>query len=103
MPTRLGREPWAGSNRQSRLPSNWRTEIRPAVLGPTGQRPCQIRWDAGCTGNGTQVDHIRPGDDHSLGNLQPACEYCHGKKSSAEGNAARPRTARPKPRHPGLL
>jgi hypothetical protein len=35
------------------------------------------------------VDHIDPGDDHRLTNLRDSCKTHHGKKSSAEGLAAR--------------
>lgn len=92
---------WSTSDRRSRLPANWYAEIRPAVLDG---RPCQIRWDAGCEGVATEVDHIRRGDDHSMTNLQPACAWCHARKSSAEGHAARRYySARRRPEsHPGL-
>jgi len=57
-----------------------------------------------CTDKGTDVDHIKPGDDHSLDNLQLLCKWHHNKKSSREGNKARPRLSekRPKEAHPGL-
>jgi 5-methylcytosine-specific restriction endonuclease McrA len=93
--------PWDTSARRQRLPADWYTEIRPTVLDG---RPCQIRWDDGCQVVATEVDHIRPGDDHRMSNLQPACSWCHGKKSSAEGHAARRYfSSRRRPeRHPGL-
>ncbi|WP_375151143.1 HNH endonuclease [Pantoea sp. ANP04] len=52
------------------------------------------------------MDHVRPGDDHSLDNLRAICRSCHGRKTAAEGNAARkrlPPKRRPPERHPGLL
>ena len=36
-----------------------------------------------------EVDHVKPGDDHSDGNLQGICDPCHASKSGREGNAAR--------------
>jgi hypothetical protein len=94
---------WQTSNRAARLPANWRTEIQPAILERDAYR-CRIRWDAGCEGVASQVDHIRAGDDHRPGNLQAACGWCHGKKSSEEGHAARRyfSSKRRLERHPGL-
>lgn len=65
-------------------------------------RQCQLRFDV-CTFEATEVDHKNPGDDHSLENLQAACNPCHRKKSSAEGNAA-PRIPlnRPPEEHPAF-
>jgi 5-methylcytosine-specific restriction protein A len=94
---------WKDSDRSHRLPPNWASEIQPAILQRDAYR-CRIQWDEGCEGVATQVDHIKPGDDHSPANLQAACAWCHGKKSSAEGNQARRRwsTKRRPERHPGL-
>ncbi|QFG10464.1 HNH endonuclease [Mycobacterium phage Anthony] len=93
---------WDTSDRHSRLPPNW-PAIRRRVLRDADW-VCEIRW-AGCVGRATEVDHERRGDDHSLSNLQAACWSCHGKKSSAEGNARkrelRARRKRPTERHPG--
>lgn len=94
---------WQGSTRAARLPPNWHTEIRPRILTrDNGQ--CQIRLP-GCTSTATEVDHRQQGDDHNDANLQAACHWCHGKKSSAEGNAARHRYSnkRPAEPHPGLI
>ncbi|AZV00493.1 HNH endonuclease [Mycobacterium phage ACFishhook] len=67
---------------------------------------CEIGW-SGCVVEATEVDHIRRGDDHSRANLRAACSSCHGKKSSAEGNARkrqlRARRKRPTERHPGRI
>ena len=75
-------EPWAGSTRRSRLPKDWprtrrRILRRDPVCKECGDRPS------------TQVDHVKPGDDHSDGNLQGICDPCHASKSGREGNAAR--------------
>lgn len=95
---------WGTSNRASRLPPNWRTEIVPFILRRDGRR-CQLRY-ARCQGRATQVDHIRPGDDHSYANLQAVCARCHGHKSASEGRQAQLRRRalrkRPPERHPGL-
>lgn len=53
---------------------------------------CMIR-QPGCTGGADTADHIKPvafgGAEHDLTNGQAACWYCHSRKSSREGNAAR--------------
>lgn len=41
-----------------------------------------------CLEPATDVDHVKPGDDHSIANLQSLCDTHHKGKSSAEGNAA---------------
>lgn len=101
---------WANSNRSDRLPSNWDT-IQRKVLRDA-KHACQVKLGPGrvCGRHATQVDHIRPGDDHSPGNLRAICAECHGKKSSAEGNAARRKRRkeisqrfRRTEQHPGLL
>lgn len=108
---------WAGSDRRSRLPPDWasrrlatfrrdgwrcRFEFRP------GQR-CPVR-DLTETGTGLECDHIRPGDDHSPGNLRTLCKRHHLMKSGSEGaagrRAAHDRAAslfRRDEAHPGLL
>ena len=97
---------WEGSSRRRRLPKDW-TRIRRRIL-IRDRRTCQIQGP-GCLGKATEVDHIRPGDDHGDDNLQAACAACHASKSGREGGAAsaaaraaRPRL-RPPERHPGLL
>jgi 5-methylcytosine-specific restriction enzyme A len=52
-----------------------------------------------------EVDHIEPGDDHSLANLRTVCTRCHLRKSAAEGGRAKARKyqrLREPERHPGL-
>ena len=99
---------WAGSARRSRLPSNWRSEIRPAAHARNPDHICHICGQPG----GDYLDHKQPGDDHSPENLDWAHDrvppHCHRFKSSAEGHAAK--TANPRPGrarlaepHPGLL
>ena len=95
---------WQGSDRKSRLPANW-TALRLRVLRRDDYR-CQHRDAPGapkCAVRGSDVDHIVPGDNHHLDNLQTLCSAHHAAKSSAEGVAARrPRQRDPEP-HPGLI
>lgn len=96
---------WDGSTRRSRLPKNWRTEIRPAAHKRNPRHICHLCGQPG----GDALDHIAPGDDHSLDNLdwvhQDVEPYCHRKKSAAEGNAAKKQRLhrhRPPEVHPAL-
>lgn len=102
---------WAGSDRGARLPQNWHA-IRGHVLKRDGYRCTWIDPDKRrrCEERATEVDHIRPGDDHSYGNLRSLCEWHHAKKSGAEGARARAiQRAKVKKKfrrtetHPGLL
>ena len=99
---------WNDSDRRDRLPSNWESEIVPAVKKRDGGQ-CTWRLPSGarCPRSGTDVDHRRPGDDHSMFNLQLLCPVHHGKKSAREGAAAkRAKKAlryRPAEKHPGDL
>lgn len=97
---------WQGSTRRARLPRNWRT-LRARVLRRDGYI-CQARFSEGqlCGQPATDVDHIEPGDDHSMANLRALCAWCHARKSATEGGTAaaltRVRTQRPVPTHPAL-
>lgn len=74
---------WERSNRRSRLPSDWRAR-RLKVLDRDGRR-CQ--WNLGdrlCLEPGNEVDHIRPGDDHSYSNLHTLCREHHKDKTQFE-------------------
>lgn len=94
---------WKGSDRRSRLPSDWakiRERVKRRDLGL-----CQE-----CGAPGTDVDHIRPGDDHSMSNLRLLCAACHKAKTAKEGGeayAAKRRAINNRLRrsesHPGLL
>jgi 5-methylcytosine-specific restriction endonuclease McrA len=92
---------WRGSDRRSRLPSNW-AKIRAAVLARDSTCVlCRVRPSKFC-------DHIQAKtDDHSETALQGVCGPCHDQKSSAEGNAAqkanpKPGRTRPPEQHPGV-
>lgn len=74
---------WSRSNRKSRLPGNWKT-LRREVLERDGRR-CQ--WNLGdrlCLAAANEVDHIRPGDDHSKSNLHSLCRDHHREKTQYE-------------------
>ena len=92
---------WRGSDRRSRLPSNW-AKIRAAVLARDSTcKICGVRPSTHC-------DHIEAKTDaHAEDRLQGVCATCHGLKSSREGNDAqranpRPGRKRPEERHPGI-
>ena len=94
------------TDRKDRLPSDWSTR-RVRALRRDGYK-CRARDSTGalCGAPANQADHIIPGDDHDLDNIQALCRWHHARKSSAEGNAARrPRLtmAREPERHPGLI
>ncbi|QEQ94034.1 HNH endonuclease [Streptomyces phage Saftant] len=101
---------WQGSDRRLRLPPDW-PKIRARILRRDGHR-CTHRDDYGtrCSELATDVDHIKPGDDHSESNLRSLCSWHHGKKSGAEGGTAARKNWRRQDRkfrrtedHPGLL
>ena len=63
------RSRWNTSHRHDRLPPDWQ-RIRAEVKARANGR-CQAKHHAkGCNGIGTDCDHIIPGDDNSLDNLQ---------------------------------
>lgn len=81
------REAWQGSNRKQTLPKDWNT--RRNIVLKRDKGICHICGEPGSD----SVDHVIPGEDHSLENLSPAHlnvpPYCHRYKSSVEGNKAR--------------
>lgn len=95
---------WEGSDRKSRLPRDWAAR-RKRVLRMAGYACVE------CGAHANQVDHIKRDAGDGLNNLQALCEDCHGRKSSAEGNAARARrqrelkalTRRKRETHPGVI
>lgn len=98
---------WATSDRKSRLPSNW-AYLRKLVLERCGGR-CEVLKKDGsrCRDKATDVDHVKPGDDHSLANLRGICSWHHARKSALEGvEAKRERDAilyRKPEIHPGII
>lgn len=97
---------WSTSDRRLRLPKNWQAIRRQVIRRDRGR--CQAIIHApGCDGVGTEVDHIIPGDNHDLSNLELLSTQCHKAKTareSAQRNAARARLRlRPVEQHPGLI
>lgn len=96
---------WSTSDRRHRLPHDW-----PKLRAQTRKRAdgrCEWVLDSGarCPTPGTDCDHVTPGDDHSLSNLQWLC-YPHHKvktqQDNAEAQAVRQALrARPTQPHPG--
>lgn len=100
------RAPWASSTRASRLPKDWAK--RRAATKRRARNQCEAQVHApGCDGTGSECDHIKPGDDHSLTNLQWLSAECHAAKTKAENTAANKARAalrlRPVEPHPGRL
>lgn len=97
---------WAGSDRAARLPKGW-ARIRRRIIRRDGGQ-CTASYSDGrrCEQPGTEVDHIKPGDDHTDANLRLLCRWCHQHKSSSEGGTAaaltRVRIQRPPTTHPAL-
>jgi len=101
--------PWEGSDRRARLPLNWES-LRREVLARDGGRCRWIQDGRRCGAPATDVDHIRPGDDHSLSNLRSLCGPHHQRKSSSEGAFALARKRkqihkrfRRDEKHPGVI
>lgn len=79
---------WEGSDRRSRLPSDW-PKVRKRILRRDRHRCVAIEQDGQPCGElATDVDHVRPGDDHSDENLQSLCSWHHKQKSASEGQRA---------------
>ncbi|WSJ69057.1 HNH endonuclease [Kitasatospora sp. NBC_01302] len=101
---------WTTSDRRLRLPPNW-PQIRRRVLARDGHRcTATDHYGVRCPEAATDVDHIRPGDDHREANLRSLCGWHHRVKSSREGAAAKAAARRRHDRrfrraedHPGLL
>lgn len=97
---------WATSNRRQRLPDDW--SARRAKVKARANGRCQATaHQPDCNGTGTDADHIRPGDNHSLNNLQWLSAPCHKAKTTAENTARRQAEAdaryRPAEQHPGRI
>nr|WP_030287073.1 hypothetical protein [Streptomyces catenulae] len=101
---------WSTSNRRERLPVNWE-KIRRRVLKRDSHRcTAADQYGVRCIEPASDVDHIRPGDDHREANLTSLCGWHHRVKSSREGAAAKAaarrrhgRKFRRTEKHPGLL
>lgn len=100
------RSRWHTSDRRGRLPANWEAVRR--QVAERAHYECQAKVHAvGCNGVGTDCDHIVPGDNHSLDNLQWLSAECHKAKTareSAERNTRRKQMRlHPSETHPGLI
>lgn len=96
---------WSTSDRRRRLPAGWdaiRAQVRDRAHGA-----CQARvHDPRCNGRGSDADHIVPGDDHSLPNLQWLSGPCHRAKTAREAadrNRARAAMRIRPEQHPGAM
>lgn len=117
-PVERGRPAWEGSDRRARLPANW-AQLREEADRLNPKRICHACGDPG----GSELDHKKRGDDicQDPGRHRPRCQCnldwihgrsdyeagrskqnCHGRKTGAEGAAARPRLNRPEEIHPAL-
>lgn len=79
-------------------------KLRLTILERDGHT-CQLAYPDRCIGRATEVDHIDAvhlGGTDEVNGLRAACSPCHAKRSSEQGNAARPRERRDPEPHPGL-
>lgn len=92
---------WRESNRAKRLPKNWQA-LRTKVKHRANNQ-CEHTDEHGrCKATGTDCDHITPGDNHTLDNLQWLCRYHHNQKTSRQANQVKHTNKRPQETHPGL-
>lgn len=81
---------WTGSTRRSRLPDDWNK--RRARVFARDNHTCRACQGERCGNRNLECDHITPGDNHSLDNLQTlGAVPCHTEKTSAEAAVARRR------------
>ncbi len=96
---------WSSSDRRSRLPSDW--PKRRAKVKARANGACEAKvHEPECNGIGSECDHVQPGDDHSLSNLQWLSAPCHKAKTKGESQAGAKQSARRRPRdeqHPGVI
>lgn len=98
--------PWSTSDRRSRLPANWESIRRQVKARARGLCQAATHVDA-CDGTGTDADHITPGDDHRIENLQWLSSPCHDAKTNHETAQRNKLNAqlkrRPVQQHPGKV
>lgn len=80
--------PWESSTRRFRLPPDWQKTRAQVLARDHGLCQTTTVYDRPCLAHATEVDHVHPGDDHSLSNLRAICAYHHALKSSSEGGTA---------------
>lgn len=95
---------WSTSDRRTRLPRDWSAIRRQVKARAHGLCEYAHHVDA-CDGIGTDADHVRAGDDHTLNNLQWLSEPCHKHKTATETAARNHANAqlkhKPTESHPG--
>ena len=78
---------WQASTRKARLPKDWNT--RRQIVFRKHQGICYLCGESGAD----TIDHIIPGDNHSIENLAPVHDrtppHCHRKKTAQEATNAR--------------
>lgn len=100
---------WYTSDRRARLPmAHGRWARLRAIVRERAHDRCQASVHSPlCDGHGTDCDHIVPGDDDSLDNLQWLNHNCHKLKTQREAAARSRRDAclrrHPKESNPGSL
>lgn len=97
---------WYTSDRRTRLPEEW-ARVR-AMVRDRAHNHCQAEIHSVlCNGIGTDCDHIVPGDDNRLENLQWLNTHCHRMKTAketAERNRRRKQQRKhPKEKNPGMF
>lgn len=98
---------WHTSDRRTRLPDDWHA-TRARVRKRAGGR-CEWVLEDGtlCPSPGTDCDHVTPGDDHSMDNLQWLCHPHHQVKTTQDNQVAQALRTRLRPRptdeHPGRI
>lgn len=97
---------WSTSTRRARLPSDWAK--RRAKVKHRAKGQCQATThEPECDGMGNECDHIKPGDDHRLSNLQWLSGPCHAAKTQREAqkalSGAREAAKLPRETHPGAM
>lgn len=93
---------WQTSNRRARLPANWDTLVAQVKRRAKGRCEAKGQHAQGCTGTGTECDHIEQGDDHSLANLQWLSGPCHARKTRLD-NGLTMRPTLHTEQHPGRI
>lgn len=90
---------WQTSDRRARLPKNWPT-LRAKVKRRANGKCEAVAHVPECNGIGTDCDHVKQGDDHSLDNLQWLSRPCHEAKTRLDNGLIRKRAIPPE-QHPG--
>lgn len=99
---------WYTSDRRDRLPDSAQWARIRGQVRERAHNHCQAQQHSVlCNGIGSDCDHIIPGDDHSLSNLQWLNAHCHRLKTAREtverNHARRSMRRHPNEIHPGLM